>query len=316
MISEQKVNMMSDKDIIEWAVRKDQEYYEALVDLHNGYHTGVLCIGPPGVSKSYEGKYVLSQVGCKNVNLLNSEYEKVDDEWELTNLDIKNGPIVRKSDYSNWALYADVYANRSKEQGGYLDTPGVIIIDDNDEIMKDTVGLSIMMAATERDLIKEVDLTKANFNNELRKMGVPSKFESDAKLVILTNFKMIQEIENYKKKVQGYRGKVPAYITRWEALASRMEYVDMELDHPRLLRVYVENKLESKSILQNDPTLIKRYGRGATNEEMGLVIDWIRKNQIHLKLNLDLRLAQDIASLIMRFPTDWEHKAKKYVNSF
>jgi hypothetical protein len=172
-----KVNAMSDKQIINWADRKDEEYAQALIDSYYGYNTGVTCIGPPGIGKSFEGVMILKNEGCLNVNILNSEYDKDDDDnWQLTQLDITQGPLVRKSDYSNWALYADVWANRSKDKGGWLDKPGIVISDDNDQIMKDIVGLSIMMATTERDLIKSVDLTKANFNNELRKRNITAKF--------------------------------------------------------------------------------------------------------------------------------------------
>ena len=317
MINYDKVNMMSDKDIIEWAEQKDAEYFEALVDTYNGYHTGVICVGPPGVGKSYESRLVLEQEGCKNVNLLNSEYEKDDDDnWQCVKYDIGNGPLVRKSDYSNWALYADSYGNRSKRFGGLLDKPGVVINDDNDEIMKDTIGLAIMMAMTEREIVKDVDFTKAEFNNELKRRDIPSKFQSDAKLIILTNFKIIEEPAKWARKEKGYTGRKPSYVTRWEALGSRMEYVDMELDHPRLLRVYVENKLEKHQILQNNARIISLFGNGASDKQMGLVIDWIRDNQLKLKQHLSLRLAEDIAILTMRYPKDWKEKAKKYVNSF
>jgi hypothetical protein len=317
MIDYNKVNAMSDKQIVDWANRKDEEYFEALDDAYNGFNTGVICIGPPGVGKSFEGKQVLTQIGCKNVNILNSEYDKDDDDnWQLTNLDISNGPIVRKSDYSNWALYADLWANRSKSKGGWLEKPGIVISDDNDQIMKDITGLSIMMASTERDLVKDVDLTKANFNNELRKRNIPSKFESDAKLVILTNFKMMEEVQKWRNKVYGTNKKEPSYIKRWEALGDRMAYVDMELEHPRLLRDYVENKIEKYELLQNNARLKDLFSRGTTNEEMGLVIDWIRDNQMNLKQHLSLRLAEDIAINLMRFPNDWKNKCMKYVNTF
>lgn len=317
MIDYNKVNMMSDADIIKWADRKDKEYFQALKDCYDGYNVGVICIGPPGVGKSWEGKNVLIKQGCENNNILNSEFEKdANGEWQLIRMDKGKGPIIRKSDYSNWALYADLYANRSKELGGTLKKSGIVMIDDNDEIMKDIVGLSLMMAATERNVINDVDLTKANFNTELRKMGVPSKIQSDAKIVILTNFKMVQEIQNWNNKIKGYQGKKPAYITRWEALTDRMEYVDMELDHPRLLRVYVENKLTQYQILQNDELLIKRFGRGAKDSEVDKVIKWMRENQPNLKLSLTLRLAQDIASNIIRYPKDWKVKCMKYVNTF
>lgn len=316
MVDYNKVNTMSDAQIIKWADRKDKEYYELLVDIDKGLYTGGLIIGPPGCGKSYEGKMVLKKAGAQSINLLASEFEKNSDgDWQLINLAKNKGPIVRKSDYSVWALYADLYANRSKKLGGWLEKPGTILIDDNDEIMKDLVGLSLMMASTERDIIKEVDLTRANFNTELRKMGVPAKFESDARIVILTNFKMVDEIQNYRNKIKGYTKK-PAYITRWEALTDRMEYMDMELDHPRLIRVYVENKLKKHKILQNDELLIQRYGRGATNVEVDKVIKWMRENQQNLKLSLTLRLAQDIASHIIRHPKDWKEKCRKYVNTF
>jgi len=316
MINYDKVNMMSDADIIKWAEEKDNEYFEALVDTYNGYHTGVICVGPPGVGKSYESRLVLEQQGCKHINLLNSDYEKDDDDnWQCVRYDVGNGPLVRKSDYSNWALYADVYGNRSKKFGGLLDKAGVVINDDNDEIMKDTVGLAIMMAMTEREIVKDVDFTRAEFNNELKKRDIPSKFQSDSKLVILTNFKIIDEPGKWARKEKGYTGKKPPYITRWEALGSRMEYVDMELDHPRLLRVYVENKLHKHQILQNDPVLVERYGRGAKDSEVNKVIKWLRENQLNLKQNLDLRLAQDIASWMIRYPKEWQIKCKRYVNT-
>jgi hypothetical protein len=317
MIDFNKVNSMSDRQIIDWANRKDEEYFEALSDTYNGFHTGLICIGPPGVGKSFEGKQVLKQIGCKNVNILNSEYNKDDDDnWVLEKLDTGDGPLIRKSDYSNWALYGDLWANRSKEKGGWLDKPGLVISDDNDRIMKDITGLSIMMASTERDLIKDVDLTKASFNNELRKRNIPSKFESDAKLVILTNYKMMEEVHKYRSGVYSKQKQEPPHIKRWEALGDRMEYVDMELDHPRLLRVYVENKLEKYQLLQNNPRIKELFGKGATDEEMGVVIDWIRNNQTNLKLHLSLRLAEDIAINVMRFPNDWQNKCMKYVNTF
>jgi hypothetical protein len=138
--------------------------------------------------------------------------------------------------------------------------------------------------------------------------------EKEICIKVLSPELTINEIKVELKKRR--EGKKPSYITRWEPLCSRMEYLDMELDHPRLLRVYVENKLTKHKILQNDPLLKQRYKRGATDIEVTKVIQWMRENQHKLKLNLDLRLAQDIASHIIRYPKDWKEKCKKYVNTF
>jgi hypothetical protein len=83
-----------------------------------------------------------------------------------------------------------------------------------------------------------------------------------------------------------------------------------------LLRVYVENKLQKHQILQNDPVLFERYGRGAKDSEVNKVIKWLRENQLKLKQNLDLRLAQDVASWMIRYPKEWQIKCKRYVNTF
>jgi hypothetical protein len=80
--------------------------------------------------------------------------------------------------------------------------------------------------------------------------------------------------------------------------------------------VYIEHKLEKYQILQNNARLKSLFGRGLTDKELGLVIDWIRNNQLNLKLHLSLRLAEDIAINIIRYPKEWKNKCMKYVNTF
>lgn len=301
---EQRMNMMSDEDIIAFAENKDQEYFDALSDVANGYSTGVICIGPPGVGKTYDSEYVLMQEGVKHVDFLNSDWEKIADsnpvEWECTRLETGPGPLVRASDYSNWALHADLFANRE----------GVLLIDDNDQIMKDTTGLSLMMKATEHRDQRPVDFTRAQFNTELSKYGVPSKFDFKGGLVILSNFDM-------KGTVQAHYGSTKAkpFVTRWAALLDRMEYVDMEMNHPRAVRVYVEHKIRKTNMYLNERGYIaKRFGRALTLEEQEQLLTWVRKNQYNFQLPLSLRTTNEVAALIVRtggVETEWQIKAAR-----
>lgn len=302
---EQRMNMMSDQDIIEFAENKDQEYFEALEDVAKGYSTGVICIGPPGVGKTYDSENVLAQCGVTHVDFLNSDWEKIPDsnpvEWTCTRLETGVGPIVRASDYSSWALHADLFANRKG---------GVLLIDDNDTIMKDTTALSVMMKATEHKQVRPVDFTKAQFNTELGKYGVPAKFDFEGGIVILSNFDM-------KGMVQQHYGstKAQAFVTRWAALLDRMEYVDMEMNHPRAVRVYVEHKIHKSGMYLNPNGYIaQRFGRPLTQIEQEEMLSWIRKNQFNFQLPLSLRTANEVAALIVRtggVTTEWQIKASR-----
>jgi len=302
---EQRLSIMSDADIIEFAENKDQEYYEKLEDVANGLSNGVICIGPPGVGKTFDSENVLEQLGITHTDYLNSEWEKVPDsnpvEWECINLAKGKGPLTRASDYSEWALHADLYANRHG---------GVLLIDDNDSIMKNVTALSVMMKATEHKQIRPVDFTRAQFNTELSKYGVPAKFDFEGGLVILSNFKM-------KEQVDAYKGKTNAkpFITRWAALLDRMDYVDMELDHPRAVRVYVEHKIRKSAIYTNPNSYVsKRFGRPLTELEQESMLEWLRKNQFNFQLPLSLRTTNDIASTIIRcdgMDTEWKAKATR-----
>lgn len=302
---EQRMNIMSDEDIIQFAENKDLEYFEALQDVAKGYSTGVICIGPPGVGKTFESEQVLANCGITHTDFLNSDWEKVQDsspvEWECVRLETGVGPLVRASDYSEWALHADLYANRSG---------GVVMIDDNDSIMKNTIALSVMMKATEHKEKRPVDFTRAQFNTELSKYGVPTKFDFNGGIVILSNFDM-------KGMVQQHYGSTKAqpFITRWAALLDRMEYVDMEMNHPRAVRVYVEHKIRKSQMYMNPLGYIaQKFGRALTEVEQESMLLWVRKNQYNFQLPLSLRTTNEIAALIVRtdgVETEWQIKAAR-----
>lgn len=302
---EQRMNMMSDEDIIEFAENKDLEYFEALEDVAKGYSTGVICIGPPGVGKTWESEQVLINAGIVHTDFLNSDWEKVAEsnpvEWECTRLETGAGPLVRASDYSEWALHADLFANRDG---------GVVMIDDNDSIMKNTIALSVMMKATEHKENRPVDFTRAQFNSELSKYGVPTKFDFNGGVVILSNFDMKQQVQQYYGST-----KAKPFITRWAALLDRMDYVDMEMNHPRAVRVYVEHKIRKSCMYQNPNGYIaKKFGRPLTEEEQEAMLAWVRKNQYNFQLGLSLRTTNEIAALIVRADgalTEWQVKAAR-----
>ena len=298
----EKLNMMSDQDIIEFAESKDQEYYEKLEDVAKGLSPGVICIGPPGVGKTYDSENVLTQCGITYTDYLNSDWEQEPDVspvvWHCTRLETGKGPLVRASDYQNWALFADLHANKDK---------GVILLDDNDAIMKNVTALSVMMKATEHTTVRPVDFTRAQFNSELGKYNVPAKFNYDGGLVILSNFKMKDMVDKHYGSI-----KAQPFITRWAALLDRMDYVDMELDHPRAVRVYVEHKIRKAKIYTNEKGYIaNKFGRPLLEKEQEMLLTWLRKHQFEFQLPLSLRTANDLASLIIRDTKDWEAKAKR-----
>jgi hypothetical protein len=292
------VDMMSDEDIIEFANEKDKQFIEALEEVYEGHATGLICVGPPGIGKTHESKAIYKHLGAKYIDLLNSLYEQDPDtkQWTCTDLRQGDGALIRSADYSNWALFADGCANNKKGQ--------IIISDDNDNVMKDLVALSIMMKMTEHEIDRKVDYTKANMNNELRKYGVPSSYEYNGGLVVLTNFKMKDEVEKHKEN-----DKSKSYLTKWNALCSRMIYLDMELDSPRVKRVYIENKIREKNIYTNNRLLNESYGRSLTVDEQEKMLLWIRKHQNQFVSDLDFRAVNDVARLIIRFGNDFEDKA-------
>ena len=296
----EKVNQMSDGDIIQFADNKFLEVKEMLEELANGDITGGIVKGVPGIGKSWFCSNILTQLGVTYTDLLLSDYEQDKDskEWLCTNLYKGKGPLIRKSDSRNWSIFADLYANNKKGD--------VVMLDDNDEIMKDVTGLSLLMAATEHELGKDVNFTRANFNAELRKYGVPAKFEYDGGVLILTNFDMEGEVRKYADGTYKKEKKKPAHITRWEALLDRLDYIDMELDHPRLVRVYLENIIRNKNMY----TEIKGYkaNRLITKTELEDMFTWVRKNQLELKTSLTFRTINELVRMISLYD-NWQDRA-------
>lgn len=294
------VNQMSDSDIVNFSENKFLELQESLEELANAETTGLIVKGPPGVGKSFFCEKYLTQLGVRYTDLLLSEYEQDQDtkEWNCVHLHQGKGPLVRKSDSRNWSIFADLYSNSKPGQ--------IVMLDDNDEIMKDVTGLSIIMAATEHNLDKDVSFTRANFNSELRKYGVPAKFEYAGGVLILTNFDMEGEVKKWNDGTYPSTKKKPAHITRWEALLDRLDYIDMELDHPRVVRVYLENLIRSKKMYTEN--IGYNSNRLLSDEELESMFTWVRKNQPMLKTALTFRTTNELAKLISRYD-NWEERA-------
>jgi hypothetical protein len=296
-----RVNQMSDEDIVNFSEQKFMEVAESLEELSAGEVTGLIIKGPPGIGKSWFCEEYLKQLGVTHADLLLSDYEIDEDtkEWNCTRLQTGHGPLVRKSDSRNWSIFADLYANSNKGN--------VVMLDDNDDIMKDVTGLSMLMAATEHKNTKSVDFTRANFNNELRKYGVPAKFHFNGSVLILTNFDMLGEVTKWNDGTYSNRKKSkPSYITRWEALLDRCDYIDMELDHPRIVRVYLENLIRTKNMYTDGNGF--NTSRPLSAEELEVMFSWIRKNQHNLKLPLTFRTTNELAKLISRYE-NWTDRA-------
>ena len=154
---------LSDSDILDIVLDAEQQMTEALEDVIAGVINPLIIKGPPGVSKSWSVEMATKQAGVKSTDFLASSWSKPSDDdikagqspfpYNCDNLATVDGALIRGSDYSKWALAADLYANRDS---------GILCLDDNDTILKDQDAVSMIMAATEQKVDRRVSYIKAN----------------------------------------------------------------------------------------------------------------------------------------------------------
>ena len=303
---------LSDSDILDIVLDAEQQMTEALEDVIAGVINPLIIKGPPGVSKSWSVEMATKQSGVKSTDFLASTWSKPPESdvkeglvppfpYNCDQLVTVDGALIRGSDYSKWALAADLYANRDS---------GILCLDDNDTILKDQDAVSMIMAATEQKVDRRVSYIKANSTHELQMYGVEPSFRVNTPLIILTNIDMKLMVDVATQSERGGKKVKESYIKRWEALMSRGTYVDLQMNSPRSVRVFCEHKITTNNILTNSKYLEKNHGRSLTKEEQDECLKWVRHNQGKLALPLDLRTYNKVADIMINRTKTWEQSAK------
>ena len=301
----EKESTLSDQDILDIVLDAEQQMQEALEDVLAGLINPLIIKGPPGVGKTEAVKIATRQAGIKSTDFLSSSWSKPDEDtgvsaypYQCDNLVTVNGALIRGSDYSKWALAADLYANKDS---------GILCLDDNDSILKDKDAVSMIMQATEQSTERTVKYTKANSTHELQMYGVEPTFQVSTPMIILTNMDMkgmITHANLDRKKIK------PDHITRWEALVSRGTYIDLKMNSPRSVRVFCEHKIKQVKMLTESKWLEEKFGRALTKAEAEQCMKWIRANQGKLADPLDLRTYNKVAGIMINRNKTWEQSAK------
>jgi hypothetical protein len=301
-------SLLSDNDILDIVLDAEQQMTEALEDVVAGLINPLIIKGPPGVGKTEAVKIATRQAKIKSTDFLASSWSKPSEDdlksgtpvypYNCDHLVKVDGALIRGSDYSKWALAADLYANRNE---------GILCLDDNDTILKDKDAVSMIMQATEQSTDRSVKYTKANSTHELQMYGVEPTFHVSTPMIILTNMdmKMMIAVANAdKKKV------VPDHITRWAALVSRGTYIDLKMNSPRSVRVFCEHKINQVGMLTKSKWLEEKFGRCLTKDEADTCMKWVRHNQGQLADPLDLRTYNKVAGIMLNRSNTWEQSAK------
>lgn len=296
----------SDNEILDEVLEAEQEFFEAVEDAALGYTSIVIAKGPPGVGKSFGVSEICKQSGVISTDLIASEFEENPQggyPYQCQKLVQHNGALRRGSDYSNWALTTDLYANRNG---------GVINMEDNDKVLKDDVFVGLLMQATEQTATRTISYAKAQSTHELQMRGVEAVFDFQGSIIITTNIKMLEAVREAELKEEKSNGRwqAPTHIKRWAALMSRGNYVDMQMNSPRSVRVYCENKITTTGMLRNSAYLDKKFGRSLTQQEETDALAFLRKNQKDLQINLDLRSYNKLAGIMIRRGNNWEKSAR------
>lgn len=306
----EKESLLSDSDILDIVLDAEQQMVEALEDSIAGLINPVILRGPAGCGKSELIKQATKKAGIISTDLLSSKWSKPDDDsglpaypYHCDHLVTVEGALIRGADYTKWALAADLFGNRNE---------GILCLSDNDSILRDKDAVAMIMDATEMATDREVKYIKANSTHELQMYGVEPVFKVNTPIIILTNMDMklmiqIADVESKNTKKPKIK---PDHITRWEAMLSRGQYIDLKMNSPRSVRTYCEYKINQVNMLTNSPHLEEKYGRSLTKDEADQCMKWVRFNQGKLSQPLDLRTYNKVAGIMINRNATWEKSAK------
>jgi len=287
----------SDKNLLSVALDAEREMYEKLEEVAKGRSAGLIISGPPGSGKSYSSEeYLKGMPGLEHIEdvIFEKDIDK-DSPTYKEYIEIKKikkpGPLVRKSRYAPWSLTRDFWRNPKSNN--------ILMIDDNDIALQDLDFVGLIMSATEQNAVRTIDYN-LKMMKELSMEGVTAKFDYDGGVVILTNYNM-RDVA--REGAKGYK----KYYERWRALCSRLggQYVDLKLDDPRALMIFLEHRIRTTRQLTKSKWLKKAFGTdGISKDEQEEVFDFVRllMEKQALVQDLDLRIYNKIASYVITYP--------------
>jgi hypothetical protein len=140
-----------------------------IVMLANGDQPSVVVTGPGGLGKSHTVTTALKKAGLKDMSIL--------DDYEIGANVPKNAFVVIKGYSTPKGLYRTLYENRNS----------IIVFDDCDSVLKDTVSLNLLKGALD-SYSKRIISWRADIKDE----DLPTSFEFKGRVVFISNMSSTQ----------------------------------------------------------------------------------------------------------------------------
>jgi hypothetical protein len=142
---------------------------DMIVMLANGDQPSVVVTGPGGLGKSHTVTTALKKAGLKDMSIL--------DDYEIGANVPKNAFVVIKGYSTPKGLYRTLYENRNS----------IIVFDDCDSVLKDTVSLNLLKGALD-SYSKRIISWRADIKDE----DLPTSFEFKGRVVFISNMSSTQ----------------------------------------------------------------------------------------------------------------------------
>lgn len=226
-----------------------------------GVVKGLVVSGPAGIGKSHTVNTTLDETLGVSARL-----QGLEPRYEIISGHIS--PII---------LYTALY--RMADKGS------VLVLDDCD-VLEDMDALGILKAVLDTKKVRRVHWGTAS--QVLEKEGVPTSFEFHGGVIFLTNEKLD-------------RPRSAKLAPHFEAIVSRVHYVDVKIDSMREKILHIRNVVENTPMLE-DYDLSKAQVRE--------VMNWLLENLSKLN-GMDLRTVLKAAALRSAMPTNWQAVARR-----
>jgi len=142
---------------------------DMVVMLAKGDQPSVVVTGPGGLGKSHTVTTTLRKAGLKDMSIL--------DDYEIGAKVPKNAFVVIKGYSTPKGLYRTLYENRNS----------IIVFDDCDSVLKDTVSLNLLKGALD-SYSKRIISWRADIKDE----DLPTSFEFKGRVIFISNMSSSQ----------------------------------------------------------------------------------------------------------------------------
>lgn len=212
-------------------VKRIQSRFKTLVEITeaiiNGNIRSLILAGAPGVGKTHTIESMLMEAE----DMGKIRYKII--RGKLT-------PIE---------LYMKLYQYRASED--------VLLLDDSDAVYQDETGINILKAAL--DTGRQRTISWLSQASALRDNNVPSSFDYEGRLIVITNM-------DFQSIVDSGKGKLVPHLA---ALKSRAHYLDTQLHEPTDLVAWTAHMINTHHILEQN---------GMTPEQERSAVQWLMQN--------------------------------------